>query len=52
MTTGRLTLKTEGSLAVGDLVAGRSYARGKGVAHDVINDNDAEFVFVEIELID
>jgi len=52
MTTGRLMLETEDGPAVGDLVTGRSYARGKGVAHDVINDNDAEFVFVEIELID
>jgi quercetin dioxygenase-like cupin family protein len=32
------------------LQQGVSYARQIGVEHDVINDNDFEFVFVEIEL--
>ena len=32
------------------LRAGVSYARQTGVEHDVINPNDFEFVFVEIEL--
>ena len=30
--------------------SGVSYARPIGVEHDVINPNDFEFVFVEIEL--
>ena len=32
------------------LKAGQSYARPKGVAHNVINANDYEFAFVEVEL--
>ena len=32
-----------------ELIAGRSYFRDAGVEHDVINVNDHEFVFVEIE---
>jgi hypothetical protein len=32
------------------LQAGVSYARRAGVAHNVINANDYEFRFVEIEL--
>jgi len=32
------------------LQQGVSYAREKGVAHNVINANDFEFRFVEIEL--
>ena len=32
------------------LRTGVSYARQTGVEHDVINPNDFEFVFVEIEL--
>jgi len=32
------------------LRAGVSYARQTGVEHDVINPNNFEFVFVEIEL--
>ena len=30
--------------------AGVSYARETGVEHDVVNDSDSEFVFIEIEL--
>ena len=50
MTTGRLSLDTPTGSATADLASGRSYARGKGVEHDVINDNAFEFVFVEIEI--
>lgn len=52
MMTGHLMLQTDDGMRQNDMVAGRSYARGKGVAHDVINDGDDEFVFVEIELRD
>lgn len=50
MTTGRLLLETPDGAITADLVAGQSYSRGVGVEHDVINDNDDEFVFVEIEI--
>lgn len=32
------------------MVAGQSYARPKGVAHDVINEGPGPLVFVEVEL--
>ncbi|MCO5176258.1 MAG: cupin domain-containing protein [Thermomicrobiales bacterium] len=50
MTTGQLLLETPDGQMTADLVAGQSYSRGKGVEHDVINNNDSEFVFVEIEM--
>lgn len=51
MTTGALTLKEpDGVTREAPLTAGVSYARKAGVAHDVINGNDFEFVFVEVEL--
>ncbi|MCC6936461.1 MAG: hypothetical protein IT333_08105, partial [Thermomicrobiales bacterium] len=50
MTTGQLLLETPDGQITADLVAGQSYSRGKGVEHDVINGNDTEFVFVEIEI--
>lgn len=49
MSTGHLLLQTTEGPKVTDLVTGRSYAREAGVEHDVINDSDQEFVFVEIE---
>ena len=35
--------------AIAELTAGRSYYRALGVEHDVINANEFEFVFVEVE---
>jgi beta-alanine degradation protein BauB len=53
MTTGRLMLLEPGSVTrYSDLVVGGSYARSAGVEHDVVNVNDYEFVFIEIELKD
>jgi quercetin dioxygenase-like cupin family protein len=50
LTTGKLKLvEPEGTRDV-QLQAGVSYARPKGVAHNVINANDYEFRFVEIEI--
>jgi quercetin dioxygenase-like cupin family protein len=49
MTTGALLLETPDGPATGSLTAGLAYSRGAGVEHDVINDNDREFVFIEIE---
>lgn len=50
LTTGRLTLDTPDGPATADLVAGQSYARSAGVEHDVVNEGEGEFVFVEIEV--
>lgn len=49
MTTGNLLLETDEGSTIAHLTAGLAYARQAGVAHDVINDSDGEFVFVEIE---
>lgn len=47
---GQLLLEsTEGSNAA-NLDAGKSYFRPAGVQHNVINNSDHEFIFVEIEL--
>ena len=50
MSTGPLLIKEAGGERRVDLRAGQSYARSVGVEHDVINPNDFEFVFVEVEL--
>ncbi|MEJ1978009.1 MAG: cupin domain-containing protein [Acetobacteraceae bacterium] len=50
MTTGRLLLEEPGVSRHVQLTAGVSYNRDAGVEHDVINDNETEFVFVEIEV--
>jgi len=50
MTTGTLLLKTAEGEKTADLTAGQSYARTTGVEHDVINVNDYDFVFVEVEI--
>lgn len=39
----------DGSEVDSDLVAGRCYFRNAGVEHDVVNPNNHEFAFVEIE---
>ena len=52
MATGRLLLKSADGEHAAELVAGRSYAREAGVEHDVVNANDFEFVFVEVEFKD
>ena len=49
-TTGKLLIITESEEIIVELQAGVSYTRIKGVTHNVINYNDYEFVFVEIEL--
>lgn len=51
MTTGRLLLaEPDGTVRHSKLRAGASYFRPAGVEHDVINGNDFEFVFVEVEM--
>jgi quercetin dioxygenase-like cupin family protein len=49
LTTGSLLLVTDQGANVANLAAGIAYARAAGVEHDVINDGEQEFVFIEIE---
>ena len=51
LTSGTLRLQEPDGMREVHLEAGLSYARGAGVAHNVINANAFEFRFVEIELI-
>jgi quercetin dioxygenase-like cupin family protein len=50
LTSGTLRLEEPGGTRDAQLQAGASYARPAGVAHNVINANDYEFRFVEVEL--
>ena len=50
LTTGTLRLEETVGTRDAELTTGRPYFREAGVEHDVINANDGEFVFVEIEL--
>ncbi len=50
MTTGTLLLETPEGEMRSALTAGVSYTRQVGVQHNVVNANDFEFSFVEIEL--
>ena len=50
LTTGKLGLAEPTGVRDVELTAGGSYARLTGVAHNVININEYEFSFVEIEL--
>ena len=49
-TSGNLLIESSSGNAVSQLQQGVSYTRSAGVEHNVVNDNDEEFVFVEIEL--
>ena len=50
MTTGNLLIESSEGSKESELVSGVSYSRLPGVEHNVINDNETEFVFVEVEL--
>ena len=51
MTTGKLLLEEPGGASrTADLVLGKPYFRGEGVEHNVVNANDFELTFIEIEL--
>ena len=50
LTTGKLMIDDGKQEHIADLEAGGSYARLVGVEHNVINANDFEFAFVEIEV--
>ncbi|AHV93855.1 hypothetical protein FYA67_12150 [Bordetella holmesii] len=49
-TTGVLLLETPEGLRESQLTSGVAYTRPIGVEHNVINPNDTEFVFVEVEI--
>jgi beta-alanine degradation protein BauB len=49
-TTGTLFLEERGGKREAQLTAGVSYFRNVGVEHNVVNANDFEFVFVEVEI--
>jgi beta-alanine degradation protein BauB len=49
-TTGQLLIENADGEVRADLRTGVSYYRDAGVEHNVVNANDYEFVFVEIEL--
>lgn len=50
ITTGKLAIHDGKEERLVDLTAGQSYFRPVGVEHNVINANDFEFAFVEIEI--
>lgn len=47
---GKLLLETAKGNSISELEAGHSYYRPRGIEHNVVNMNDFEFYFVEIEL--
>ncbi len=49
-TDGRLLLETKDGDRHAELAVGQPYYRGAGVEHNVVNANDYEFAFVEVEI--
>jgi quercetin dioxygenase-like cupin family protein len=47
---GQLLLQSDDGEKIAELRAGESYFRKAGVEHNVINANDYEFFFIEVEL--
>ncbi len=50
MTTGKLLLEEGEGDREAQLTAGAAYSRTAGVEHNVVNANDFEFVFIEVEI--
>jgi beta-alanine degradation protein BauB len=50
LTAGKLLAETGTGNVETDLSFGQAYARPAGVEHNIVNPNDHEFAFVEIEL--
>lgn len=50
MMDGRVKLLTKDGESFADMKKGVPYFRPEGVEHDVINANDGEYAFIEIEL--
>jgi quercetin dioxygenase-like cupin family protein/ketosteroid isomerase-like protein len=49
---GRLLLEESGTTRTTELKLGNPYARKEGVEHNVVNDSDGPFAFLELELLD
>jgi len=49
-TTGQLLIESEEGENISELKVGHSYSRQKGIKHNVVNNNDYRFTFIEIEL--
>lgn len=49
LTSGTLLLETRTEVNKAELTVGKPYFRKLGVEHNVVNDNEHEFVFVETE---
>ena len=50
MMDGKVRLVTDKGESVAEMKQGVPYFRPEGVEHDVINANDTEYAFIEIEL--
>jgi quercetin dioxygenase-like cupin family protein len=50
MMDGTMKIVTKDGESFADMKKGAPYFRTEGVEHDVINANDGEYVFIEIEL--
>ncbi len=50
LTDGKVKLLTESGESFAEMKKGVPYFRPEGVEHDVINANDGEYAFIEIEL--
>src|SRR6202011_5457000 len=50
LTKGKLRIVGKDGTSAAELVTGRAYTRKEGVEHNVINANDFEFAFIEVEL--
>ena len=49
-TNGTLLLETKDGERHAELSVGKPYFRNAGVEHNVVNANDYEFVFIEVEI--
>ncbi len=49
-TDGKLLLETKEGNQLAELRSGKPYFRKVGVEHNVVNANDYEFVFIEVEI--
>ena len=50
ISSGTLKMRDAEGEVEAELVSGQAYHRQAGVEHDVINPNDFEFVFVDVEI--
>ncbi len=50
LTDGKLKISSSNGDTIAELKTGAPYYRNAGVEHDVINANEGEYAFIEIEL--